>query len=525
MPIDKRKIYSLVQAQKLTDAEKLCRTYCDSQQHDLDAWFLLGLIDGRLGKYQDSGSCFQRILELNPGSAEAYYNLGKIFLLEGQYDKASENFKKTIQLKPGCAEAYNNLGTVLYHQLQLDNAVDIYKQALHFKPDYNNPHLHLDSYLKKQPCSTDNTYLATVYNNLGKVQKRLGNNEGALKYCNKAIELKPDFSAAYYNRATILLLQGDLERGLKEHDYYGYQLKLRRIYNLPYRCWEGSMLSGKTILVMSEQGIGDEIMFVSCLPDLLAQQCNCLLECDSRLQPLFNRSFPAATVIERCDTEDNFSHWQSQLPAIDFYTTTGSIPKHYRIDINNFPKRKSYLIADQGKTRRWRDRYNDLGTGLKVGVSWRGGSNPYTKLVRSIALDQWENILAVENVHFINLQYGDCQKEIGKILSKTRLTLYDWPETNPLKDLDDFAAQIMALDLVISVDNSTVHIAGALGIPVWTLLPHVSNWRWMLEREDSPWYPSMKLFRQKNPGNWKGVLKQVENELKTWKGSDPHIPV
>jgi len=261
------------------------------------------------------------------------------------------------------------------------------------------------------------------------------------------------------------------------------------------------------------------------LPDMLAQQCNCLLECDSRLQPLFNRSFPSATVIERCDTEDNFSLWQSQLPEIDFYTTTGSIPKHFRIDINDFPKRKSYLIADRGKIRKWRDRYNDLGTGLKVGISWRGGSNSYTKLVRSIALDQWENILAVENVHFINLQYGDCQKEIGKILSKNRLTLYDWTEADPLKDLDDFAAQIMALDLVISVDNSTVHIAGALGIPVWTLLPHVSNWRWMLEREDSPWYPSMKLFRQKDSGNWEGVLKQVENELKTWKGSDPHIPV
>ncbi len=161
-------------------------------------------------------------------------------------------------------------------------------------------------------------------------------------------------------------------------------------------------------------------------------------------------------------------------------------------------------------------RYQNLGEGLKIGISWRGGSKPSVKLARSTVLGQWTKLFSIPGVHFINLQYGDCSGELKEAKEKLGVIIHDWEDADPLKDLDGFAAQVAALDLVISVDNSTVHMAGAVGIPVWTLLPYVCDWRWMREFEDTPWYKTVRLFRQRKHGDWEDCSSrshQISNDI------------
>ena len=161
----------------------------------------------------------------------------------------------------------------------------------------------------------------------------------------------------------------------------------------------------------------------------------------------------------------------------------------------------------------WRERYASLGPGSKVGISWTGGKTPQEKLSRSAPLDQWARLFAIPNVHFINLQYGDHGDDLDKLKAAWGVTIHDWQDSNPLADMEDFAAKIAALDLVISIDNSTVHMAGALGTPTWALLPYVPEWRWMLDRADTPWYPAMKLFRQRQRETWADVFEQIATAL------------
>ncbi len=165
------------------------------------------------------------------------------------------------------------------------------------------------------------------------------------------------------------------------------------------------------------------------------------------------------------------------------------------------------------RLRKWHERFAELGNGLKVGISWRGGRKPGVRRSRSTTLDQWIPVLRTPGVQFINLQYGECRQELATCPEQHGISIHDWDDADPVADLDDFAAQIAALDLVISIDNATVHMSGALGVPVWTLLPFAADYRWMTGTDTSPWYPSMTLFRQPEPRDWKTVFDRVVCEL------------
>jgi hypothetical protein len=251
-------------------------------------------------------------------------------------------------------------------------------------------------------------------------------------------------------------------------------------------------------------------MFASCLPDVIAQADLCIVACDKRLVPLFSRSFPDCTVIEHFNLGDTCP---SNILSTDVRISIGSLPKFLRPHPGSFSGRKAYLIPHAQRLNIWHDRIASLGEGLNVGISWRGGANPRIIRQRSIMLKQWAELFSLSGIHFVSLQYGDCKNELREAKEKLGVTIHDWEDADPLKDLDNFAAQIAALDLILSIDNSTVHMAGALGKPVWVLLPYVPDWRWMLKREDSPWYPTMRLFRQHSPGDWETVLANVRNEL------------
>jgi len=278
----------------------------------------------------------------------------------------------------------------------------------------------------------------------------------------------------------------------------------------PQPVWEGEPLGGKTILVYSEQGVGDEIMFASCIPDLIERAGHVIIDCERRLAPLFQRSFPIATI--HGGPQINDMSWLSGVPSVDVQVAIGSLPLYLRHNFDDFHRHSGYLVPEPTKLARWRKRFRELGSGLKVGISWRGG-NPSKMRNRSTPLTLWSEILTSPGIHFINLQYGNCKDELAEAKQSLGIEIHDWEDADPLKDLDDFSAQISALDLVISIDNSTVHMAGALATPVWILLPFAPEWRWLTDRDDSYWYPNVRHFRQCTPDSWNNVFRNVTEEL------------
>jgi tetratricopeptide (TPR) repeat protein len=454
----------------------------------LSVLFNLARIYKEKGLFDDSIAYFRKAIELAPDSSDLHYNLGLTLKAKGLLDDAIMCYRKTIQLNSAFPEAYNSLGIALMEKGFLDEARDCFNRALGLNPNF-----------------------AEACHNLGIIFSSKLKLHEAITCYRRAIEIKSDFADAHMNLALALLRSGNYQEGWEE---YAWRFRITEVisqfHNSLTPLWEGSSLKGKTILVYAEQGIGDEIMFSSCLPDLIEQNPLCFVECDVRLSPLFSRSFPEVKILEHIG-DKNSSLSAFQVP--DFKIAIGSLPKFFRNNLSTFPARTSYLIPDAERVVFWRKRFRLLGSEIKVGISWRGGKNQTEKLMRSIPLDLWDRVLSLQEVHFINLQYGDCTQEIGNIQEKLDITIHDWEDTDPLKNLDDFAAQIEALDLVISVDNATVHMAGALGVPVWTLLPFVPNWRWMLNREDSPWYPTMRLFRQPSDGDWESVIDRVKGEL------------
>ena len=443
-----------------------------------------------MGKLDEAIAYYQEALRLNPNFGECYFNLGGALRDKGQYDEAIQCYQKAIQLNPNYAEAYDDLGLALHDKGQYDEAIQCYQKAIQLNPELDN-----------------------VYYNLGNTLKENNRLREALNFYRRSIEINPEFPDAHWNSALTLLLSGNFKEGFEQYEWRWKRKELTsRRYDFLKPSWNGSPLEGKNIFIYAEQGIGDEIMFASCIPNVIAQGKLCIIACEKRLVPLFSRSFSDALVTAHFDPDNIYP---SNLPPVDAKIAMGSLPKFFCSDLTSLlnEKRKAYLIPDIEKVSVWRDRFAKLGKGLKVGISWRGGMLPAHKVARSISLERWTSILTLQQVHYINLQYGDCGKEFKEMKENLGIIIHDWPDADPLKDLDNFAAKIDALDLVISIDNSTVHMAGALGKPVWTLLPFAPDWRWMLDREDSPWYPTMRLFRQPAPGDWESVIAKVKNEL------------
>ena len=478
----------------------------------------LGFIFKERGMLDDAMEYYKKLLILKPDYAEGYNNLGNVIMEKNMIDDAVENYKKALRLQPDYAMAYYNLGNALSKKNMMDEAIDNYKKALILKPDYTDAYNNLGKAFAEKGMVMEaeenirkalelKPYFAEAYHNLGFIYGKQGNLSEAVRNYKKALQIRPSYADAHRNMGMISLLGSDFDEGWKK---YEWRLLTEKLPALSAIRWDGSQLKGRSLCIHSEQGVGDEIMFASCLTDVLSLGSNIIIECDGRLMPLFRRSFPGITLIRRSGSDER----QSEIiPQTDFHIYAGSLPLFFRPDLSSFPQQKSYLIPDKQELERRRSRFKELGEGLKVGISWRGGKEAGVKLARSISLLQWSQLFSLQGVHFINLQYGDCVEELKDINETQDVTIHDWDDAEPMKDLDGFAAQIAALDLVISVDNSTVHMAGALGVPVWALLPYASNWRWMQDFEDTPWYESVRLYRQRSLGNWEGVLERIELDL------------
>lgn len=278
---------------------------------------------------------------------------------------------------------------------------------------------------------------------------------------------------------------------------------------MPFPIWNGESMPEKTLLVLADQGLGDEIMFASCIPDTQQQVSHVILECEPRLEKLFQRSFPGVSII--ASERERDARWFSGLPNPDAQIAAGDLPRFFRQQSTDFPQHSGYLQADHERIQYWHQRLAELGPGYKVGISWRGGVSLTRQRTRSTTPQDWANILATPNCQFISLQYGDCQSDLAEFQQMASGRVHEFPEVIP--DYDETAALVMALDLVVTVCTSIVHLGGALGKPVWVLVPYAPGWRYQAAGDTMPWYPSVRLFRQPDMGDWARVCQNLSTKL------------
>lgn len=357
---------------------------------------------------------------------------------------------------------------------------------------------------------TDN---ASPYVVLGSALFELGQTEEALAAHRRALKIG-DSATARYDIGLINLMRGRYREGWEGFDQR-LQLKRNRAWRSCEPRWNGSALNGRSLVVMREQGLGDEIMYASCYPDLLKQSGRCHIECDPRLERLFSRSFPGARFHPLQDLQSRVRPDPGE--PVDVYSYAGSLPRYFRNGLQDFPAHDGYLKPDPVKVAHWQTQLAALGSGLKIGISWRGGVEVTRRSRRSLDLMQLLPVLSVPGVHWVNLQYGERAREIEDFHRAQGIAIADWPEAID-GDYDDTAALVGALDLVITVCTSVAHLTGALGRPGWVMTPRIPEWRYGLERDTMPWYPSVRLHRQAARGDWQRVIADIAARLMAQSG-------
>lgn len=393
---------------------------------------------------------------------------------------------KLLLLTPKDADAWANIGVAQAAQRNLPAADTAYARAIALDP--NN---------------------AAALNNLGLLQAERLEWQEAEATLRRAIAARSDDAEAHFNLSRVLLMRGNYAEGWRENEWR-WQCpdfpSTRREFPLPR--WSGEPLRGKRVLIWSEQGIGDEIMFANVLPDAIADAAQVVIECGARLVPIFRRSFPQAIVVARDTPPD---------PAIgtanvDFHLPMASLCVLYRSSKAAFRANSGrYLTADPARTRILRTSYA-RGSEAIVGICWRSG-NPIVGHERSAPLELWDRILTKTGCRFVSLQYGDAQADIDAAAERTGVRILRDVTVDPLKSAEDWFAQVAALDLVISIDNSTIQVSGSLGIPTFTMLSHAPEWRFGTQGSDHDWHPSIRVMRQIAAGDWGPVFAEVEAAL------------
>jgi tetratricopeptide (TPR) repeat protein len=476
----------------------------------------LGTVLQAQGKLDEAVAQYRHALTLKPSLAEIHVNLGNVLLAQGEFDESVACFERALALKPDSAEAHNNLGNALQRQGKLEHALAIYERALAIKPDYAEVHYNMGSVRREQDRLDEAVvcyYLALAlrpdypeaHYNLGNVFREQGKVDEALDEYGIALSQRPDYAQAGFGEALAQLIQGNFEVGWPNYEWRWKSMDHdtpKRDYTQPL--WAGEKLGTGRLLIWGEQGIGDEIMFAGLIPDAIRTGNRCILDCNARLKPLFARSFPDVEVVSDCGPGGHPElEFDSQIPS-------GSLPGLFRKTAADFAATTSpFLIADPATRDRLRTRYDD-GRRL-AGLAWYTNSAK-TGRFRCMDLARFAPLFARTDVRWISLQYGD-HSELENQVDAAGATILIDRDVDQLSDMDLFAAQVAAMDLVITIDNSTAHLAGALGVPVWVLLPFAPDWRWMLDREDSPWYPTMRLFRQPRPSDWRSVVEKVSSGL------------
>jgi tetratricopeptide (TPR) repeat protein len=479
----------------------------------------LGVTLHNKGKIDHAIEVFIKALSINPNYADAYYNLGNALQNKNKINHAMTAYEKAISLDPNYVDAYNNLGVILKVQGKLEEAIKTYTKALMINPNHAGIYNNFGTALKAQgkldeaidaytkALSLDLNY-TDAYNNLGNALYDSNKVDESLKAYAKALSLDPNHADALWNQSLTLLLSGNFLEGFKhyEHrwDVEGGLQKFRRNFSQPL--WLGEEdISGKTILIHAEQGLGDTLQFCRYIEMLAQQGAHVIFEVQ---KPLIRLLQGISTLIEK----------GSALPEFDYHCPLLSLPHAFHTSLKNVPNKNPYIEVERTLVDRWKQKLGERRT-LRVGLVWNGGfraNQPelwYANNRRNIPLELIVKLNRVD-VDFYSLQKGEPAESEFKRRSPDL-----WKSDNlfnymdDVEDFADTAGLISQLDLVIAVDTSTAHLAAAMGKPVWLLNRFDTCWRWMLNREDSPWYPTLTLFRQPSLGDWESVIQKVRDRL------------
>lgn len=458
------------------------------------------------GRLDEAIACYRKGLALAPGSIEILDNLAGALRVEGHLEEAQACFERALALRPDHIESYIGLGAVLRERGLVDAAVVHYERALALAPDHpgtlNNLGVALvdlgrpeEAVMHYQRVLTAQPDQAETHSNLGIAFERQGRYGEALACYERALALKPDYADAHFNRAHALLATGNFDEGWQEYEWRfavaGYDRNLGR------PLWCGGALDGQTILIHAEQGFGDTLQFVRYIPRVAEHGGRVVLEVPKQLVRLVRTIAGADQVIAAGDP----------LPEFDCHCPLLSLPRVFKTNITNIPAPVPYLAADAERIAAWRERLPHAG--LRIGIAWQGNPSATADWARSVPLRRLAPIAALPGVRLISLQKHNGVDQLESLPPGMLVeTLGPDLDAGPAAFLDT-AAVMMSLDLVISCDTAIAHLAGALGRPVWLLLPHSPDWRWLAGREDSPWYPTARLFRQTQPRDWSGVIVNV----------------
>lgn len=422
------------------------------------------------GKLDEAIAAYRKGIELSPRSPEAYSNLGNALRAQGKPDEAIGMYQKAIAIQPSLAVAHHNLGEVLQELRRLDEAVVAYQNAIVHRPEYVKPMVGLGAAL------------------LG-----LGKPREAVDWYRKAIALDPSNPEAHWNLGLVLIELGEWEEGWQLYEWRWRTNELPpRQFDRPL--WEGQELHGKTILVHPEQGLGDTIHFI--------RYARLLAERGGRV--VFESQKPLAKLLTTVEGISQIITSGDPLPEFDYHIPLLSLPNRFGTRVETTPAKVPYIFVPAGHRTEfpgWEEARNKK----KIGLVWKVSTVKGSTQERTISLSELAPLFELEDVAYFSLQGGEGKAQ----LAGSGLPIVDWGF-----DFVDTAAAILKLDLVISVDTSIAHLAGALGAKVWTLQPFARDWRWLHGHEDTPWYPTMRLFQQKRVGDWAEVIQRVISELR-----------
>ncbi len=456
----------------LHEAETLCRQILAASPDNPDATHILGIIAFNVRRYDAAKILIKRAIELMPHNPACYNNMGNVYQSEGEYSKAMVFYKKTIELSPQHINAYSNL-SVAYSKLgMLEKAYETLEYALRLDPSHSDRHPDL--------------------------------NDGQFDtHSEKQVSRLPGYADARWNRALLLLLNGDFKKGWAEYEWR-FMCAENPTRNINTgRPWDGKPFPGKTILVHEEQGMGDTFQFIRYLPMVKQMGGHVIFEA----LPTMIRLVQSLDCIDRLwvrkDEIDS-----GAVDRFDYRISLMSLPSKFNTTLENIPADIPYIKADQSLTRIWEKRINNDDS-YKVGIAWAGSPDNRNDINRSIPLSDFSVLKEIKGVTLYSLQKDKYE---------------NWTDMDPneifesdlgaeISDFADTAAIIENLDLIISIDTALVHLAGAMGKEIWTLLPSIPDWRWMQDRDDSPWYPTMTLFRQPDRNDWKSVFKKIREKL------------
>jgi tetratricopeptide (TPR) repeat protein len=473
---------------RLDEAEAALERALELDPDSPAAWTALGMTRREKGRDSAAIECFEQALRLEPQNAQALHQIGGILRYENRIEEAERHFRQGLKARPGEPRLLVDLAMVLGDQMRYDEAFACIEEVL-----------------ARDPRSTPALAAKGILLDLTGREREA---ESLLESAAAGAQGDGDIG---YNLAICRLRHGNFGPG-----WAGFELRRQkenfvgRFRKFPFREWQGEPLAGKSILVYPEQGLGDEIMYASCLGELAARAAHVALECDLKLGALFRRSFPACTVMPRLRTMAN--DWVNHLePPPDYQVPIGSLPLFFRKELAQFPQHQGFLKADPAKIAAWKTRLAALGPGRKIGLSWQGGVGHTGKARRSLTLEQLLPILRLPGLKFVSLQYTEVSDELRQFESQHSLKVHHWQEA--IDDYDETAALVCALDSVLTVCTALVHLTGGLGRPATVMVPFGSDWRYGAEGSRMPWYPSVHLVRQSRIGDWSEVLERVARRL------------